>query len=256
VGAHNAVNRDGRRLVFKWSEDPVRLADLARAADRVERLRGKGYPAPRYYAPMPFDGGVAIFQDAVDGAWSDDVDDGLVDAILALNDLQAGEADEPETWRDYIAWTLTEGANGYCLHDTLEDYSVETRGILGWVRDVGRSLGDLPAEDLVHLDFHHQNILRAGGRLSAVIDWEGCTPGDRAFDLVTFSFGFTHARAALGAEERLWRRVEEMASVDRLAAYVAHMSLRRLDWAIRHHAARDVDRLLAVVAERRRRLER
>src|SRR5579884_485917 len=93
VGAHYAVDGDGRRLVFKWSEDVASLADLARVADRVERLRVKGYPAPRYYSPVDFDGGVVIFQDAVEGAWSDDVDESLVDAVLELNDLQAGEAD-------------------------------------------------------------------------------------------------------------------------------------------------------------------
>jgi aminoglycoside phosphotransferase (APT) family kinase protein len=31
-------------------------------------------------------------------------------------------------------------------------------------------------------------MLREGDELVAVVDWEGCRPGDRGFDLVTFCF--------------------------------------------------------------------
>jgi aminoglycoside phosphotransferase (APT) family kinase protein len=254
VGAHYAVAQDGHRLIFKWSEDAEAGADLSQSVARVERLRAKGYPAPRHYEPVVFEGGVAVFQNAVAGAWSDEVDDDFVGVMLDLNDLQQGEGDESKIWRDFLARTLTEGANGYCVHATLRDYSTETRRVLQWIREVGRSMGELQADDLVHLDFHHRNRLRTDGGLSAVIDWEGCIPGDRAFDLVTFSFGFTHAHAMTRTEERVWRRAVELASLDRLAAYVAHMSLRRLDWTIRHHPG-DVDRVLNAVADRRSRVE-
>jgi aminoglycoside phosphotransferase (APT) family kinase protein len=93
-----------------------------------------------------------------------------------------------------------------------------------------------------------------GDRLVAVIDWEGSRPGDRAFDLVTFCFGFTQARATrTGLEERVWERACAATGSDALAAYVAHMALLRLDWSIRHHpdeveALIDlVDRYMALV---------
>jgi aminoglycoside phosphotransferase (APT) family kinase protein len=97
-------------------------------------------------------------------------------------------------------------------------------------------------------------MLRVDGKLSAVVDWEGCIPGDRAFDLVTLSFGFTHARSNPGTEDRVWKRATEISSEDRLRTYVAHMSLRRLDWTIRRHSAEDVDIVLDVVSNRRMRV--
>jgi hypothetical protein len=230
------------------------MQEFALVAERVQRLGEKGNLAPHYYSPMTFDGGVALFQDAVPGAWSDEVDDELIETALTLNDLQADEGDHSNSWHNYLASTLTEGAAGYCIHDTLRTYSAATRSILDWIIEVGHSLGNLPCGDLVHLDFHHRNMLRVGGRLSAVVDWEGCIPGDRAFDLVTLSFGFTHARSNPGTEELVWKRATEIASKDRLMAYVAHMSLRRLDWTIRHHSAEDVDTVLDVVSNRRMRV--
>jgi aminoglycoside phosphotransferase (APT) family kinase protein len=197
---------------------------------------------------------VAIFQDAVEGEWRDDVDDDLASTIFALNDLQAGEADQPTGWRDYIAQTLIEGADGYCIHDTLGNYSAETLDVLRWVEDVGNSVRRLPCTDIVHLDFHHRNMLRVDERLSAVVDWEGCTSGDRVFDLITFSFGFTHADGDPEVEERVWARATVLGLPDQLMAYTAHMALRRLDWTIRHHSAGDVARLIGFIARYRSRL--
>lgn len=240
-------------MVFKWVEDPARLEELARVVERVERLRAKGYPAPRHHPPLPFDGGVALFQDAAEGTWRDDVDAPLIDDFLALNDLQAGEGNGSESWSQHIARTLVEGADGYCLHEPLRTHSRETSDLLSWVEGVGRSVGDLPASDLVHYDFHHRNVLRVGTCLSAVIDLDGCRPGDRIFDLVTFAFGFTHADAAADLEDRVWQRAQELGSTERLTAYIAHMSLRRVDWTIRHHSAADVARLLEVIGRYRSR---
>jgi hypothetical protein len=118
VGAHFALTPDGRRHVFKCSESHSSTQEFALVAERVQRLRDKGYLAPRYYSPATFDGGVALFQDAVPGAWSDEVDDELIETALTLNDLQADEGDHSNSWHNYLASTLTEGAAGYCIHDT------------------------------------------------------------------------------------------------------------------------------------------
>ncbi|HXW34148.1 MAG TPA: phosphotransferase, partial [Acidimicrobiales bacterium] len=160
----------------------------------------------------------------------------------------AGEADPKRAWREYVSQCLTEGANGYCLHETLRSYSAESRAVLGWIESIGAAVGDLPSEDLVHLDFHHRNVLRVGNRLSAVVDWESCRPGDRAFDLVTFAFGFTHARSSPETQELVWGKVKEVADHDRFTIYVAYMVLRRLDWTIRHHDQSDVNHLIDFIA--------
>src|SRR6266508_1691205 len=108
---------------------------------------------------------------------------------------------------------------------------------------LGDVSGRLPEGDLVHIDFHHRNMLREGDELVAVVDWEGCRPGDRAFDLVTFCFGMTDAIPADGVATRVWDHASQLASTEALAAYVAHMALRRVDWSIRHHPD-EVDRVL------------
>jgi aminoglycoside phosphotransferase (APT) family kinase protein len=143
--------------------------------------------------------------------------------------------------------TLTEGANGYCLHRSLREQGGEVADILGWVQAVGRAIGPLPQADLVHLDFHHRNLLRTADGGLTVVDMEGCQPGDRAFDLVTFCFGMSHAEAPVGVEEPLWLRAIELTSSENVRAYVAHMALRLLDWTIRLHPAPELHRLLPVV---------
>jgi len=255
VGAYYARASDGTRYVFKWFDDPVELNRLNAMVERLSRLRAKGYLLPRYLAPIRVEGGVVLIQDAVPGAWRDDVNSGLVEAVVTLNDLQAGEGRGQDTWTEYMHRTLVEGAEHYCIHETLRSHSSATRRVLGWVESVGRDLGPLPSGDVVHLDFHHRNILREGERVTAVVDWEGSQSGDRVFDLVTFCFGFTHARAEPGVEGAIWKRASELGTPDSLAAYVAHMSLRRLDWTIRHHPeelkplAQLVERYIAQVAE-------
>jgi Phosphotransferase enzyme family len=219
----------------KWTDDRSDLADVAHVVERVDRLRDVGYPAPDYLPPFLVEGGVVVLQREVAGAWRDDLPNDFPDTVLRLNHLQEGMADPGGDWTDYVRMTLTEGADGYCLHATLRNATRETRQLLEWVQSVGRDLGPLPEHDLVHIDFHHRNMLRQGPKLVAVVDWEGCRPGDRAFDLVTFCFGMTHAVAASGVEERVWTSAMRLAGPQALAAYVAHMALRRVDWTIRHH---------------------
>ncbi|HKH88542.1 MAG TPA: aminoglycoside phosphotransferase family protein [Acidimicrobiales bacterium] len=236
VGAYYARAEDGSRYVLKWIEGATALVDFVAMAERLTRLRARGYLLPQYWAPFGVSGGVVILQEAAAGAWHDRVTHELVDTVLHLNDLQSGQGGDGHDWSEYVRSTLIEGADGYCLHDTLRHHDSSSRRVLDWVEGVGRSLGPLPDGDVVHLDFHHRNILRQADRVVAVVDWEGSRSGDRVFDLVTFCFGFTHASADAGAETRVWERATALGDDGSLTAYVAHMSLRRLDWSIRHHA--------------------
>lgn len=246
VGAHYARAEDGRRLVYKWYPGAHRLEALQRVVDRAERLRDRGYLMPVHLPPFAVAEGVVIVQEAVPGACSDEVSRAFVHQLLELNDLQAGLHDSGAAWTAWIRSTLLEGAAGFCLRETLASYDAETRELLAWIDEVGKTHPDLPARDVVHVDFHHRNVLREGERLTAVVDWDGCAYGDRAFDLVTFCFGFSHAVAELGAEELAWSRARELASVEILAPYVAHMALRRVDWTIRFHPE-DLGVLMPVV---------
>jgi hypothetical protein len=246
VGAHFARSADGQRFVFKWSDEPSDVGYFEGIVYRVGLLRQVGYPVPRYLAPVALPGGAVIVQEAVDGGWSDEVDHELLDAILSINDLQGGHTDDAGGWTEFIRRTLTEGEDGYCVHASLRAHSQRTGALLDWIRGVGATHGQLPGHDVVHVDFHHRNMLRVDDRLSAVVDWEGCCWGDRAFDLVTFCFGLSEATVAPGVEERAWRRACEITGPEALRAYVAHMSLRRVDWTIRFHPD-EIDKVLCHV---------
>jgi aminoglycoside phosphotransferase (APT) family kinase protein len=231
--------------VFKWSDDADDLPHLVAVTERVGRLRAAGYPVPRYLTPFLVEGGVVLFQQAMPGQWRDDVDRDLVETAVRLNDLQADHAAPGDEWTRYIRMTLTDGADGYCLHEPLREHGTQTRRIVRWVESVGARVGMLPAPDLVHIDFHHRNILRDDDVVSAVVDWEGCRSGDRAFDLITFCFGQSHAIADPGVFDPIWQRATELATSDAITAYVAHMALRRIDWTIRHHPA-ELDLILGI----------
>ncbi|MEV5327502.1 phosphotransferase [Nonomuraea fastidiosa] len=112
------------------------------------------------------------------------------------------------------------------------------------MEEVGRAFPDdaLDGDDLVHTDFHAGNVLvDADGAITGVIDWDGARRGDAAFDLFTLRFDLAH-RAP-------WLHVDVPETVA-LRCW-AHMSLRLVDWAIRHFSASEVTYWLEV-AERLR----
>ncbi|MHB8245859.1 MAG: aminoglycoside phosphotransferase family protein [Acidimicrobiales bacterium] len=246
VGAYFVCTSDGVPYVMKWSKEPSDLEAYERLVPVLRALRSDGYPLPEHLQPIRVDGGAVLLQERVDGSWSDTVDDALVTAVLSLNELQKLRGDDAGTWTQFIQTTLLQGADGYCIHETLRLHDKRSRRVLGWVLEVGRSLPQLPGTDIVHFDFHHRNMLRQGEHLSAVVDWGGARFGDRAFDLVTFCLGFTHAVSEPGREEAVWRRATSLTRPDALRAYVAHVALRRLDWTIRHHPD-EIDRVAEMV---------
>jgi hypothetical protein len=243
TGAYGA-RLDGEAVVVKWSPSPAIAERWAVAADRVERLRAAGYPAPRYWPPLAFPGGALVVQAAVPGTAHDEhVDLSLLDAVLALNRRQAGLGD-PGGWHELMVRSLTEGCDGWCLHEPLGRHSREGARLLDRVREVGRAVPPLPEGDVVHLDFHHRNLLRSGPEVRAVIDWEGAVDGDRHLDLVTFAFGLVSAAPGptlAATEAALWDHLTATIPPDHLRVYAAHMALRLADWRVRHHSPADAD---------------
>jgi hypothetical protein len=245
VGATDVRGDDGSRFVLKWWDGDA--AAGRGAAALVERLRARGYPIPRFVVAEDLGGVTVMLQEYVEGAVSDDVSAATVATLLALNGLQAGAGDgKPDEWSTYIAGSLLRGCDGYCVHQSLRDYDRRTAALLETIHATGQRLGDLPSGDIVHLDFHHRNVLLRGGAIAAVIDWEGCRSGDSAFDLVTLAFGLNVARVPGAARDRVWKEACRRAEPEALRAYVAHMALRQVDWSIRHRTATDVNHWLRV----------
>jgi aminoglycoside phosphotransferase (APT) family kinase protein len=152
-----------------------------------------------------------------------------------------------QTWGEFVVHTLTPGEDGWVQHDSLRAHSDHSRRIIEAVESVGAGADPswFPASGLVHLDLHTDNVLALDdGTLSGVIDWEGACAGDHRYDLVAFAFDLD------GHGQQIWDRIEPLVEPRVLHAYVAHMALRRTDWAIRHHpedVRRQLDRAKRVL---------
>jgi phosphotransferase family enzyme len=235
VGAAYVRWPDGRRSVLR--EGRTRTGPL------IDRARAAGVPTPRHELAAHVDGVRVVVQERLPGAPPASVDAAVVRQMIAVTDRLAGilAADPAPTPTELH---LTGDGPGFCLHGPLSGYSPRTARLLDWVHEVGATGSAMIGDDLTHLDFHPGNVLvDDAGRLTGVVDWDGAARGDRHFDLLTLRFVLTPGTPALTGplDDRLAAISER-----RRRAYWAHLSLRQVDWSIRHHDAATVDRWLAV----------
>ncbi|HEX5200821.1 phosphotransferase [Paractinoplanes rhizophilus] len=234
VGAAYVRWPDGRRSVL--------VASRTRSAVLTDRARAAGVPTPRHELTARVDGVRVVVQQRLPGTPPAELDLTVVRQMLAVNDRLAGVlAAEPDPRPAELY--LTSDGPGFCLHEPLAGYNERTARLLKWVRSVGADGSHMVGDDLVHMDFHPGNVLVERGRLTGVVDWDGAVRGDRHLDLVTLLF---HLRGQAPALAPAVRERLGLLSARRLRAYWAHMSLRQVDWSIRHHDAATVDRWLDV----------
>jgi aminoglycoside phosphotransferase (APT) family kinase protein len=234
VGAAYVRWPNGRRSVLTMGS--------ARTVPLVALARTVGLPVARYELTADIDGTFVVVQELLPGAPPAAVARPLVEAMIKLNHRMAGLLAE-HSQVPAVQLYLRSSGPGYCLHEPLAGYDRRTARLLGWVREVGAECDTVDGSDLVHLDYHPGNMLVSDGRITGVIDWDGAARGDRHLDLVTLRFDLVLRAPELTG--RLDDLLLSTVSRDRLRAYWAHMSLRLVDWAIRHHTAADVDRWLA-----------
>jgi aminoglycoside phosphotransferase (APT) family kinase protein len=260
VGAALVRWPDGHESVLTHWGDPSdeAWARIARTGELLGLARDAGIPAPRYELVTRLADRIAVVQERLPGEPPSRVDLALVENLVAIAGrgarLLRERADVPTA-----ELHLLRSGPGFCLHETLAQYDERTRRLLDLVRRIGAaSPHRMAGHDLVHTDFHPGNVLvDRTGAVTGVVDWDGVARGDHRFALVTLRFDLAvpgvdaQDRSARSAAARwLDNRIDDLLDAATLRAYWAHMGLRMVDWAIRHHDPDDVDRWLTVAASR------
>jgi aminoglycoside phosphotransferase (APT) family kinase protein len=139
--------------------------------------------------------------------------------------------------------TLTEGGQGYCLHDSLRGYDDRTAELLSRIERFGSSLKEteLVAGDIVHWDLHPGNLLTGADGFSAIVDTDFAMVGDAAFDLVMLALTSRALPSEAGVQGRLDEAAFDQLEDIRKQAYLAHLFLRLLDWPIRRGSPNEID---------------
>ena len=239
VGAAYVRWPDGHRAVLSWRPGAWSAEEQRGPLAVAAVLRATGYPAPAIELVVQLSRGVALVQELLPGVPPQHVDEPLLDRALRLNQRHAaalaGRRDIP-AYRLY----LREDGPGYCLHEPVRAFGGRAAGLERRITAVGRDHpGQLAGDDAVHGDFHHENLLAQGGRITGVVDWDGAGRGDARFDLVTLRFGLQPDNSTAGARSRLDALLDTLPDEVLRPAW-AHMSLRMADWAIRHFSPADV----------------
>ncbi len=251
VGAAYVRWPDGRDGVLTWLPEPVRAEAVRRTAEILALARASGLPVPAYDLVAELPGALAIVQERIPGRAPTRATRKVVEAMVGLvNGFTGLLAARPDVEAPDLH--LRASGPGFSLHRPLELYDDRTRRLLGWVREVGAAApARMSGPDLVHLDFHPGNVLVDGsGAITGIVDWDGIGRGDRLFGLVTLRFAVTNMNGGAATARWLDGVLEDMLAPDLLRTYWAAMSMREVDWAIRHHTPADVERVLDLAETR------
>lgn len=232
VGASYVRWRDGHRSVLTWHPDGEVTA-VRRAGALLEVGRANGVPAPRYELVEALPDAVIIVQELLPGCPPVTVSRRVIESMIEVNrrcrELLIDRRDLPAA-----SLYLQVDGPGYCLHEPLARFDRRTARLLDAVEEIGAAGPEhLTGDDLVHFDFHPENVLvNDSGTVTGVVDWDAVCAGNADFDLITLRFDLARRAPDLGRwlDGILADTVPE--AVMRLCW--AHMSLRIVDWSIRH----------------------
>jgi phosphotransferase family enzyme len=232
VGASYVRWPDGHRSVLT-SQPPGTSPDVRRAASLLELARAGGLPAPRYELIADLPAAVVIVQELLPGTPPPTINQRTVDSMIEINrqcrGLLAGRTDllPPSLY-------LRTDGPGFCLHEPLRMYDRRTARLLDAIEEIGAALPEhLVGDDLVHMDFHPENVLiNTIGEVTGVVDWDAINRGNGDFDLITLRFDLARRAPELG--HRLQCHLAQTVPDDLALAAWAHLSLRLVDWSIRH----------------------
>jgi aminoglycoside phosphotransferase (APT) family kinase protein len=161
---------------------PNHLDETLRAQRVVAHMRGRGYPTPAWLGVGATATHVWHLMDFVDAVPAPELTPSLVEQLMEIIELQAGQASEPYDHWSY-AWRVATGHESAVAG--LSGYSSVVSALVERLRLV---CADVPppreAPDMVHADLNPSNVLVRDGAVVAVVDIGNAGSGTRATDLV------------------------------------------------------------------------
>ena len=209
--------------------------ETLRAQRVVEHMRRRGYPTPAWLGVGATATHVWHLMDFVDAAPVPELTPSIVEQLMEIIELQAGQASEPYDHWSY-AWRVATGQESAVAG--LLGYSSVVSALVERLRLV---CADVPppreAPDMVHADLNPSNVLVRDGTVVAVVDIGNAGSGTRATDLTTLQW-HTFQDPLDGVRRRLWTRILALVGWEGAAVLAATQILLQLEWPIRlgrHH---------------------
>ena len=232
------------------------LDETLRAQRVVEHMRGMGYPTPAWLGVGATATRVWHLMDFVDAAPAPDLTASVVEQLMEIVELQAGQASEPYDHWSY-AWRVATGLEsavaGLDLSETPEQsllrqsvarLSGHSSVVSALVERLRLACADVPpppeAPDMVHADLATPgNVLIRDGEVVAVVDLGNAGSGTRATDLITLVWYTFQDPLLDDVRRRLWTRVLDPVGWEGAAVLAAAHILHMLEIPIRQ-GRRDV----------------
>jgi hypothetical protein len=250
-GAYSLLEQQsGQHFVLKWHANTHTLSQVQHIAAIVAQLSARGYPAPIYRMQGEFSQGIYTIQEALPGSPLYQLSPHFLPRLLELNAMQRQSGSSENDWPREVVETVLVGGQGYCQHESLLNYSLESKNLLFELqRLVSQNMHTIkPTNDIVHFDFQPYNILVQEQEVTGIIDWDGCRSGDCLFDLATLFF-YAYDNSAV--RKQLWLYILDHTSIRTVAVYLAHLLLRQVDWSLRYYQATEgqlhLDRAQAIL---------
>jgi hypothetical protein len=187
----------------------------------------------------------------VDAAPAPELTPSLIEQLMEIIELQAGQASEPYDHWSY-AWRVATGQGsadgGLGFNETSEQLLLRqsVAGLSGYSSEVSALVerlrlvcADVPAPqeapDMVHGDLSTpSNVLVRDGAVVAVVDIGNAGSGTRATDLTTLAWYTLQDPLLDDVRRRLWARVLDLVGWDGATVLAAAQILHMLEIPIRH----------------------
>jgi hypothetical protein len=226
------------------------LDETLRAQRVVEHMRGRGYPTPAWLGVGATATHVRHLMDFVDAAPAPELTPSVIEQLMRIIELQAGQASEPYDHWSY-AWRVATGQQsavaGLDFNETpeqcllrrsiarLSGYSSEVSALVERLRLV---CADVPSPrespDMVHADLSTpSNVLVRDGAVVAVVDIGNAGSGTRATDLTSLVWSTFQNPQLDGVRRRLWTRILDLVGWEGAAVLAATQILHMLEYPIR-----------------------